>query len=386
MVYRGGCGSRLDDEYASPSVTMSDRGRFELEHRGRSDEMAHFVGLDVSVKETSVCVVDDAGKVILEQKVLTEPADIIALLTSLGVSFGRIGIEAGPLSQWLVNALTAAELPVICVETRHMKALLTAQQINKTDRNDARGIAQMMRVGLFKPVHVKTLVAQEQRMLLTSRKLLQRKLLDLESDLRGTLRNFGLKVGTVSGSRYEARVRELVAGFPRLAAIAEPLLNVRRVMRQQFAVLHKMLLDTVRDDPVCRRLMTAPGVGAVVALTYRATVDQPQRFVHSRAVGAHVGLTPKRYQSGEVDYDGRVSKCGDALLRTMLYEAAHSLLIQSRKWSWLKAWGLRVAQRRGIRRAIVAVARRLAVVLHRMWVDGSEFRWSKDSAAVPPVG
>src|SRR6266566_4249459 len=263
-----------------------DRGRFELEHRGRSDEMAHFVGLDVSVKETSVCVVDDTGKVILEQKVPTEPSDIIAVLTSLGVTYGRIGIEAGPLSQWLVTGLTAADLPVICVETRHMKALLTAQQINKTDRNDARGIAQMMRVGLFKPVHVKTLVAQQQRMLLTSRKLLQRKLLDVEADLRGTLRNFGLKVGAVSGSRYEARVRELVEGFPGLAAmIAEPLLNVRRVMRQQFAVLHKMLLDRVRGDPVCRRLMTAPGVGAVVALTYRATVDQPQRFVHSRAVG-----------------------------------------------------------------------------------------------------
>ena len=192
--------------------------------------MAHFVGLDVSVKETPVCIVDDAGKVILEQKVPTEPADIIALLASLGVTFGRIGIEAGPLSQWLVNALTAAALPVICVETRHMKALLTAQQINKTDRNDARGIAQMMRVGLFKPVHVKTLVAQEQRMLLTSRKLLQRKLLDVESDLRGTLRNFGLRVGAVSGGRYEARVHDLVEGFPRLAAIAEPLLNVRRVI------------------------------------------------------------------------------------------------------------------------------------------------------------
>ena len=223
-------------------------------------------------------------------------------------------------------------------------------------------------------------------MLLTSRKLLQRKLLDVECDLRGTLRNFGLKVGVVSGSRYEARVRELVAGFPGLAAIAEPLLNVRRVMRQQFAVLHKMLLDTVRDDPVCRRLMTAPGVGAVVALTYRATVDQPQRFVHSRAVGAHVGLTPKRYQSGETDYDGGVSKCGDALLRTMLYEAAHSLLTRGAKWSWLKAWGVRVAQRRGMHRAIVAVARRLAVVLHRMWADGTEFRWSKkDSTAVPAV-
>ena len=347
--------------------------------------MVHFVGLDVSVKETSVCVVDDVGKVILEQKVPTEPADIIALLTSLGETWGRIGIEAGPLSQWLVNALTTVELPVICVETRHMKALLTAQQINKTDRNDARGIAQMMRVGLFKPVHVKTLAAQEQRMLLTSRKLLQRKLLDVECDLRGTLRNFGLKVGVVSCSRYEVRIRELVESFPRLAAIVGPLLAVRRVMRQQLAVLHKMLLDTVRGDAVCRRLMTAPGVGAVVALTYRATVDQPQRFVHSRAVGAHVGLTPKRYQSGETDYDGRVSKSGDALLRTMLYEAAHSLLIHSGKWSWLKAWGVRVAQRRGMRRAIVAVARRLAVVLHRMWVDGSEFRWSKDSAAVPAV-
>ena len=170
-----------------------------------------------------------------------------------------------------------------------------------------------------------------------------------------------------------------------MAAIAEPLLNVRRVMRQQFAVLHKMLLDTVRGDPVCRRLMTAPGVGAVVALTYRATIDQPQRFAHSRAVGAHVGLTPKRYQSGETDYDGGVSKCGDAPLRTMLYEAAQVLLTHGSKWSWLKAWGMRVAQRRGMRRAIVAVARRLAVVLHRMWVDGSEFRWSKNSTAVPAV-
>src|SRR6516165_4984697 len=384
MVYRGGR-ARIDDECASPFSDDSGLRSGDLDHRGRSDQMVYFVGLDVSVKETSVCVVDAVGRVVLEQKVPTEPADIVTLLSSLGVSFCRIGIEAGPLSQWLVNALTEADLPMICVETRHMKALLTAQQINKTDRNDARGIAQMMRVGLFKPVHVKTLVAQEQRMLLTSRKLLQRKLLDVESDLRGTLRNFGLKVGVVSSGRYEARVRELVAGFPRLAAIVEPVLSVRRVMRQQFAVLHKMLLDTVRGDPVCRRLMTAPGVGAVVALTYRATVDQPQRFHHSRAVGAHVGLTPKRYQSGETDYEGGISKCGDALLRTMLYEAAHALLTRGAKWSWLKAWGVRVAQRRGMRRAIVAVARRLAVVLHRMWVDGREFRWSKDDTTVPAV-
>ena len=192
--------------------------------------------------------------------------------------FGRIGIEAGPLSQWLVNALTAADLPVICVETRHMKALLTAQQISKTDRNDARGIAQMMWVGLFKPVHVKTLVTQEQRDAADQLHAASAQAAGRRSDLRGTLRNFGLRVGVVSSFRYDARVRELVAGFPRLAAIVEPVLSVRRVMRQQFAVMHKKLLDMVRGDPVCRRLMTAPGVGAVVALTYRATVDQPHVF------------------------------------------------------------------------------------------------------------
>ena len=195
--------------------------------------MAHFVGLDVSVKATSVCVVDETGKVISERKVATEPDEIALLLTSVGGDYVRVGIEAGPLSQWLVNGLTEANLPVVCVETRHMKALLKAQQINKSDRNDARGIAQMMRVGLFKPVHVKTLVAQEQRMLLTSRKLIQRKLMDVECDMRGTLRNFGLKVGVVSTGGYDARIRQLVESYPRLAAIVAPLLTVRRVMRER---------------------------------------------------------------------------------------------------------------------------------------------------------
>src|SRR5271156_5264611 len=202
--------------------------------------MTRFAGLDLSVRETSVCVVDEAGKVLVERKVATEPDDLIELLGSISGQYGRIGLEAGPLSQWLVNGLAEAGLPVVCVETRHMKALLTAQQINKSDRNDARGIAQMMRVGLFKPVHVKTLAAQEQRMLLTSRKLIQRKLMDIECDMRGTLRNFGLnvprishsmsistlrnfglKVGVIGTAGYEARIRHLVEGFPKLAAIVE---------------------------------------------------------------------------------------------------------------------------------------------------------------------
>lgn len=345
--------------------------------------MTHFVGLDVSIKETSVCVVDEVGAVLCERKVLTEPDDIATLLTSIGEEYGRIGIEAGPLSQWLVNGLIEAGLPVVCVETRHMKAMLQAQQINKSDRNDARGIAQMMRVGLFKPVHVKTLAAQEERMLLTSRRLIQRKLIDIESDMRGTLRNFGLRIGAVSPSGYEARVRHLVEGFPVLAAIVEPLLQVRRVMREQFAALHKMLLDRVRHDPVCRRFMTIPGVGPVAALTYRASVDQPHRFLHSRDVGAHAGLTPRRHQSGEIDYDGRITKCGDPALRAVLYEAALSMLTHSQKWSWLKAWAMRVVKRRGMHRGTVALARRLAVILHRMWVDGTDFRWSNGAAETP---
>lgn len=340
--------------------------------------MIHYVGLDVSVKETAICIVDETGKVVRERKVASAPADIIAALAATGVEYYRVGLEAGPLSQWLVNGLAEADLAVICVETRHMKAVLKAQQTNKSDRNDARGIAQMMRVGLYKPVHVKTLASQEKRMLLTSRKLLQGKLHAIENDLRGTLRNFGLKVGAVSPGRFEARIRELVESYARLATIVEPLLSVRQVLRQQFAVLHKMVLDQVRRDPVCRLLMTAPGVGSVVALTYRATVDQPHRFAHSKAVGAHFGLAPRRIQSGEVDYDGRISKCGDEMLRTALYEAAQVLLTRTKKWSWLKAWGIRVARRRGMQKAIVAVARRLAVILHRMWRNDSAFRWRKE--------
>jgi transposase len=284
--------------------------------------MKHSAGLDVSIKEASICIVDEVGKVVRETKVATEPEAIIASLNGTGLGYERAGLEAGPLSQWLVNGLAEAGLPVICVETRHLKALLKAQQVNESDRNDARGIAQMMRVGLYKPVPVKTLASQQERMLLTTRKLLRDELQDIENELRGTLRNFGLKVGAVSAGRFEARIRELVAGHPPVEMIVAPLLTV---LREQFATLHKMVLDQVRSDPLCPRLMTMPGVGPVVALTFRARVDQAQRFARFKAVGAHFGLTPRRFQSGEMDYDGRVSKCGDAMMRTALYEAAQVL-------------------------------------------------------------
>ena len=342
--------------------------------------MEYFAGLDVSVNETSVCIVDDAGRIVREVKVASEAGALLAALKNGGYHFKRIGLEAGPLSQWLYSALGEANLPVICVETRHMRAVLKAQ-INKTDRNDARGIAQMMRAGLYRPVHVKTLRSQKLRMLLTHRKLLQSKAIAIENDLRGTLRNFGLKVGMVGTARFEARIRELVENLPDLAVLVEPLLMVRRILREQVAVLHRRLLAIVRDDAVCRRLMTIPGVGPVVALTYRATVDVPARFRNSRAVGAVFGLTPCKYQSGESDYTGGISKCGDAMMRVMLYEAAQIMLVRSTRWSWLKAWAMQIARRRGVKKAIVALARRLAVIMHRIWIDGTKFRWTREEVA-----
>ena len=299
--------------------------------------MKHFVGLDMSVKETSICVVKGDGEVILQTTVPSEPRAIVDVLAVPSLVIERIGLEAGPLSEWLYAGLVEAGLPAICVETRHMHAALSAQ-INKTDRNDALGIAQMMSVGLYKAVHVKTSASQRRRVLLTSRKLLQRKVQDLENELRGILKTFGLKVGVVGKSRFEARVRELVAGDAVLEAIVIPVLTARAALQAQYDALHRMVLDLARRDPICRRLMTAPGVGPVVALTYRTVIDNPARFAKSRSVGAHIGLTPRMFQSGEVSRMGRVSRSGDAYLRSLMYEAALILRTGSAKWSSLKAW------------------------------------------------
>ncbi len=298
--------------------------------------MDHFAGLDVSVKETNVCIVDDTGSIVREVKVVSEPEALLQVLGNPIHRLKRIGLEAGPLSQWLFSALAEAGLPAICVETRHMRAVLQAQ-INKTDRNDARGMAQMMRAGLYRPVHVKTLRSQKLRMLLTHRKLLQSKAIAIDND--GTLRNFGL----------EARIKELVEDLPDLAELVEPLLIVRRTVREQIGILHRRLLTVVWNDEVCRRLMTVPGVDPVVALTYRATVDVPARFRNSKAVGAVFGLTPSRYQSGEINRPGAISKCGDEMMRVMLYEAAQIMPVRSTKWFWLKAWAMKIARHRGMK-------------------------------------
>jgi transposase len=277
------------------------------------------------------------------------------------------------LSQWLFAAMKAAGFAIELLETRHVRKAFEAMPV-KSDRNDARGIAQLMRLGWFRPVHCKSLGAQETRALLTARKLVQSKLRDVENSLRGILRGFGLKVGKTTGRQFAGRIEELVSGHPHLQMIARALLAVHAVLRSEFAAFEKQIRKTARSDPRTRLLMSTPAVGPIVALTYGSAIDDPARFKSSKQVGAHFGLTPKKYQSGETDYTGRISKIGDGSVRTALYEAAHVMLTKPIKGcSQLKSWAMRIARRAGMSKAKVALARRLAVIMHRMLADGTPF-------------
>jgi len=335
--------------------------------------MNYYAGIDVSLEASSVCVIDANGKIVREGKVASEPEALIAWLGSLGVSLTRIGLEAGPLSQWLYAAMRQAGLAVELLETRHVRNAFRIMPV-KTDRKDARGIAELMRLGWFRPVHCKSMEAQETRALLTARKLVQKQLLQVESSLRGILRGFGLKVGKTTRVQFEGRIRELVAGHPSLEVIAHALLAVRGVLRREFNGFEKRLRAMCRCDMRARLLMSTPGVGPIVALTYACAIDDPSRFKSSKTVGAHFGLTPIKYQSGETDRTGRISKIGDSAVRAVLYEAAHVILTKPVKGcTALKSWAMRIARRAGMSKAKVALARKLAVIMHRMLADGTTF-------------
>lgn len=334
--------------------------------------MKYYCGLDVSLNSTAICVVDREGEIIREGDVLTDPEAIGGWLARLGLPMERIGLEAGSLTPWLCHELLAQGLPAICIETRHAKAAMKAQQV-KTDRNDARGIAHIMRTGWFKEVHVKGHDSQKLRVLLNNRRCLLDKRLDIDSQIRGTLKVFGLKTGRVTPTTFEPRIKVLVEDEPELAGYVEPMLAVRRELITQYKKLEKLIIDYVRDDVVCRRFMTIPGVGPLTALAFKTWVDRPERFQHSRSVGAALGLTPRKYASGEIDYNGHITKCGDEFVRAHLFEAAKVMLSRSGKQSSLQTWGLRLARRSSKKKACVAVARRLAVIMHAMWRDGTEF-------------
>src|SRR5579864_5035870 len=353
-------------------VSINGVGQARSKHH-RGTTMDHYAGIDVSLEQSSVCVIDAGGKIVRGDKVTSDPEALIAWLGALGFGLARIGLEAGPLSQWLYAAMREAGLAVELLETRHVRDAFKAMPV-KSDRNDARGIAQLMRLGWFRPVHCKSLAAQELRAMLTARKLIQSKLRDVENHLRGILRGFGLKVGHTTARSFAVRIRELVEGQANLATIAQALLAVHAVLLREFKGFERRVRIMAREHVKARLLMTTPAVGPIVALTYAGAIDDPARFKSSKQTGAHFGLTPRKYQSGQTDVTGRISKIGDATVRTALYEAAHIMLTKPIKGcAPLKSWAMRIARRSGMKKAKVALARKLAVILHRMLVSATPF-------------
>lgn len=338
-----------------------------------------FIGLDVSLASTAICLLGPQGQIVEELQAESEPETLVRAIGALPYEIEAIGLEAGPLSQWLSKGIEEAGFDVVLMETRLVKAALKAMPI-KTDRRDAQGIARLLQMGWYRPVHRKSVSSQEIRALLTARKSVQQAIINLELSMRGVLRNFGLKLGHVTRIRYEARVRELVEQNEILSASTEALLRARAQLRAELAELDAKIVGLAKHDDVCRLMMTMPGVGPIVALTVKSAIDDPARFARSKDVGPWAGLTPRRTQSGEMDIVGQITRAGDRGLRTALYQAA-MILMHRGSPNWLQAWALRVAHRRGSKRALIALARRIGVVLHRMWRDGTAFRYAQSSPA-----
>ena len=340
--------------------------------------MTYYAGIDVSLRTVNICVVDDDGELVAETKLASDMQAIIAYLDELELDIEVIGLEAGTLAQYLTYGLQAADFNVVCMEARQVKAALSAMR-NKTDKHDARGIAQLLRSGWFSPVHVKSMESHHIRMLLTSRRAVLDKCIDLENEIRGLFKIFGIKLPPKLGhGSFDRTVRAIIEADDKLSHALLPLLEARLVLYQTFRELDNRTRHLARDDEVCELLMTAPGVGYITALTFKAGVDDPLRFDKSRTVAAHFGLTPRRSQSGEMDIEGRISKSGDAEVRRSLYVAANSVLTRSSRWSSLKAWGMKLKKNRGHKKAVVAVARKLAVILHRMWINETQFHWGTE--------
>ena len=342
--------------------------------------MKHYAGLDVSQQTTSICIVDEEGTIVAERKVATCPDAIATMLEPFKLA--RAGLETGPLSVWLWNGLKARGIPIICMDARHANAALKMMPA-KTDRNDAAGLAQIVRTGWCRSVHVKSASSHEARALLATRSQLVQIRCDLENEIRGLLRTFGIIFGKRVGG-FAKRAEEIVAGeldaSPTIRIVIEALMKARGEMLAQIRVLDAKVRSISRDNATVRHLMTVPGVGVITALGFVATIDDPARFRRSSSAGAYLGLTPRIYASGETMKVGRISRRGDDFLRRSLFEAANALLTRIDRFSTLKSWGLRIAKRGGFRKAKVAVARKLATILHAMWKTGDEFRWTPAQA------
>ncbi len=338
--------------------------------------MEHYVALDVSLNEISVCILHEKGQIVFEGKTAADPSKLVDLIRSKAPGLVRVGLETGATTRWLYHALTAAGLPVVCMDARHANAALSMRP-RKSDRGDAHGLAEILRMGWYREVRAKSIAAHERRALLATRHHLVTIRTELDAQLRGLLKTFGLIVGPGNTDVMVRKAEALSQGVPVIEALVAKLADVRRHVVSQVAALDRDIRQLVRNDETVKRFMTVPGVGPITAIAFLSTIDDPERFRHARDVGPYLGLTPTRYQSGEIDRQGRISKCGDAFTRSCLYEAANVLLTKVQRFSPLKAWGMKLVKRIGSKKARVAVARKIAVILQCIWMDGTEFWWTR---------
>jgi transposase len=338
--------------------------------------MTIYAGLDVSDKQTHVCVVDAEGKVIRRDCVASDPEALAQWLKRHCAGLTRVVLETGPLSTFLYHGLVERAVPVICICARHAKKALSAR-VNKSDVNDAESLAQLARTGWFKAVHMKAGATHIDRAALKIRAQLMTSRNAMANQLRGMLKLFGLRMGNVTTpSKRRERLAALFTQRPDLVAVFKPLIDCIEALEKQLASSFKLLDARAAADPVCARLMGVPGVGPITALAFKASIEDPGRFAKGADAGAYAGLAPRRSQSGERDYHGRISKAGDPLLRHALYEAANSLLVRVKRPFALQTWGKKIAETKGPKRARVAVARKLAILLHKLWQSQSEFCWN----------
>ncbi len=346
--------------------------------------MSQYVGLDVSLKEVSVCVVDANGAVLSRASLPTDPDAIAAFVAAKAPDAERVVHESGILATWLTRELEKRGVPITCIDARMAHKALSAR-LNKSDRADAEGLAQLARTGWFTEVHIRSEASDRVRALVGARERLIRMRKDLEAHVRGVLKTFGIRMGPVLRSQRRESFRDQLADAstddPVLGLLAETMNPIHEMLCASAEAIEEDLMAIAKESNLARRLMTVPGVGPIVALSFIATIDDPVRFRRSADVGAFLGLTPRRYQSGEVDRTGRISKCGDGEMRRLLFSAAATLITQVRRFSPLRSWAVRLSGRKGFKKAAVATARKLAVVMYRIWCDGTVFQWTKEAAS-----
>lgn len=339
-----------------------------------------YAGLDVSLKETAVCIVDDAGRIVVERMIATDPSAIASCLAKQAPDLERVGLESGATSAWLWRELSSRGLPVVCLDSRHAHRVLSMKR-NKNDRNDARGLADLVRMGWYREARVRSIDAQFVRSMLLSRQQLLQSRRAIENQIRGALKTLGVMTSSTKGRGFISRVVVLRGENDWLGPVLDPLIAARSAIAQQLKTVSANVLKAAREDADVRRMMTVPGIGAMTALAFKAAIDDPKRFTSSTKVGPYLGLTPRQYQSGESEWIGGIGKTNDPLLRAYLYEAAGVLMTRVRRNCPLKDWAVRLAKRVGWKRASIAVARKLAVILHAIWRSGTEFNWKAAEVA-----